>query len=167
MARSSITNRVLLPIWNLTSLAFTVCIPVAILVSWASTRISLSSAYSVLGFLEPASPNSSKFLLQTSSKGLRTTWSVLVTATTLLSWYQFSVFVTLHCCDQTPDINNLRGRKTYFGSRFQRLQFIMPGRAAHIMVARKQRWRQGGAMDKVTPKDLSPVTHFLQLGPTY
>jgi hypothetical protein len=36
----------------------------------------------------------SKFFLQTSLKGLRTTWSGIVKETTPLLWYQFSVLVT-------------------------------------------------------------------------
>jgi hypothetical protein len=47
---------------------------------------TLSSAYSILGFLWPTSPNSSKFSLQTSSKDLRISWPGLVTATTPLLW---------------------------------------------------------------------------------
>jgi hypothetical protein len=49
-----------------------------------------------------------------------------------------------HHHDKIPDINNLKGGIVYFGSLYKRFQSFMMGtawqsRAAHIMVAQKQR----------------------------
>jgi hypothetical protein len=100
------------------STIFTVHISIGLLSS--HQKYSVSPAYDILDFLYPISPDFSKYPPQTNSKGLRITRSTLITATTSLPGYLFSVLVTLF----VTVTKHLRGQ-LYFGSQFQRFQFMV------------------------------------------
>jgi hypothetical protein len=78
--------------------------------------------------------------------------------------------LAFHCCDKIPEINNLKGGKSYFGWWFERFQFMVTwsccfgslarqnmmveitwlSRASHIMASGKQkRQRELGSLNSL------------------
>jgi hypothetical protein len=73
-----------------------------------------------------------------------------------------------HHCNKTPNRNNLKGGRTYLGSKFHRSQSIMLGRVwcirtVHILQARKESKGQEGTRARYSsqghvPNDPLPTT---------
>lgn len=121
-----------------------------------SDRLSIS-AYSIEGFLSQHFQRFPKFFPQTSFKSLWITWFGIVTAMTLLLWYQYLPSSFFHYWYKNPYIWDVKGERfiwftvsSTFSLKWADYKAEKHGRrtwhmkAAHPMVAGKQRKSERG-----------------------